>query len=499
MLPDYVPPSRMATHREWLIYMRANKEHTCRMRKHFLLAVLCLCVPFVAFADTITRVAPATWYVGATEEFLSLGGSGIRGGVSTDVTFSGPAGRFSVEAQPGDSPDAIETWIPAQVLLAAGSYQITVVATDATGAIRSFGPASMSVIERPIEQPPLISLPESVRAEATSRDGAIVDFNASATGYGASAPTVQCNRQSGSQFPLGSTFVTCTASDGFGSTDGGFNVIVSDTVKPVITVPADIVTTSAVVNFDVSATDEIFGNIVPVCFPKSGSTFPTGKTLVRCTATDDDANEALGSFNVTVTGAGAGVPVLSLPADISVEATSPLGAMVTYTATATDAEDGNVPVTCNPESGSVFALGTETIVCSATDLQGHTTEGMFLVTVRDTTPPVITRVEASVPVLWPPDHRMVAERFTVVATDNGDANPISRIVSITSNQPINGPGDGNTDPDYQITGPLTANLRAERSSGNDRIYTITIATTDASGNTASRTCEVRVTVTQPQH
>ncbi|MFI6648118.1 VWA domain-containing protein [Streptomyces sp. NPDC050529] len=48
------------------------------------------------------------------------------------------------------------------------------------------------------------------------------------------------------------------------------------------------------------------------------------------------------------------------------------GARITYTATATDAQDGELPVTCTPASGSLFPVGTTTVTCSATDTAGNT-------------------------------------------------------------------------------------------------------------------------------
>lgn len=48
------------------------------------------------------------------------------------------------------------------------------------------------------------------------------------------------------------------------------------------------------------------------------------------------------------------------------------GARVGYTATATDAQDGTLPVTCTPASGSLFPVGTTTVTCSATDAAGNT-------------------------------------------------------------------------------------------------------------------------------
>jgi hypothetical protein len=83
---------------------------------------------------------------------------------------------------------------------------------------------------------------------------------------------------------------------------------------------------------------------------------------------------------------------------------------------------------------------------------------------------------------------------SVNAVDAVDPAPLSHIVSVSSNQPINGTGDGDTAPDWVITGSMTLDLRAERSSGVDRVYTITVVTIDSNGN--STTSTVTVTVTQ---
>ncbi len=82
-------------------------------------------------------------------------------------------------------------------------------------------------------------------------------------------------------------------------------------------------------------------------------------------------------------------PVLSLPDDITEEATSPAGATVTYTATATDENPAEPAVNCDTPSDSVFSLGTTTVNCSATDEAGNTSIGSFNVTVQDTTAPTL--------------------------------------------------------------------------------------------------------------
>lgn len=94
-------------------------------------------------------------------------------------------------------------------------------------------------------------------------------------------------------------------------------------------------------------------------------------------------------------------PVISLPADITEEATGPGGAKVTFTPTAEDAEDGpGLPVTCASSSGlasgDTFPLGTTQVNCEATDAAGNKATGSFNVTVRDTTPPDITGVPADI-------------------------------------------------------------------------------------------------------
>jgi predicted heme/steroid binding protein len=78
-------------------------------------------------------------------------------------------------------------------------------------------------------------------------------------------------------------------------------------------------------------------------------------------------------------------PMLNLPGNITEEATEPTGATVSYTATATDDTDPNMPVDCSPVSGSTFTIGTTTVECTATDSSGNTASGSFTVTVKGAT------------------------------------------------------------------------------------------------------------------
>jgi hypothetical protein len=95
--------------------------------------------------------------------------------------------------------------------------------------------------------------------------------------------------------------------------------------------------------------------------------------------------------------------------------------------------------------------------------------------------------------LWPPNHKYVTVEATVVATDNFDPNPTVTLVSVTSNEPDNGVGDGNTTNDIVIVDDFTFKLRAERSGkGTGRVYTITYMASDDCGNSATDQATVTV-------
>src|SRR5205823_5675031 len=104
-------------------------------------------------------------------------------------------------------------------------------------------------------------------------------------------------------------------------------------------------------------------------------------------ASDRSNNTGTASFTVTVRDTTP--PQLSVPPNTTAEATGAAGAVVTYSATATDSVDGALAVSCTPASGSTFALGATTVSCSASDRSNNTGTASFTVTVRDTTPPTI--------------------------------------------------------------------------------------------------------------
>ena len=108
-------------------------------------------------------------------------------------------------------------------------------------------------------------------------------------------------------------------------------------------------------------------------------------------------------------------------------------------------------------------------------------------------PPVISGFAVNPAVLWPPTHKMVNAVLSYGTTDNCDAQ-LSPVVSVTSNQPSNGAGDGNTATDWLIQDAHHVAVRAERSGnlGEDRVYVITVTVTDSAGSKTSSWVNVTV-------
>ena len=115
----------------------------------------------------------------------------------------------------------------------------------------------------------------------------------------------------------------------------------------------------------------------PVAFSTNG-----GGTAVWAKLRDLSTWDVVAEMRIPVCGADTTPPVVTVPADIAVDATSAGGAAVSFSATATDDTDGAVPVTCDHASGSTFPVGTTGVTCSATDAAGNAGSGTFNVVVR---------------------------------------------------------------------------------------------------------------------
>jgi hypothetical protein len=75
-------------------------------------------------------------------------------------------------------------------------------------------------------------------------------------------------------------------------------------------------------------------------------------------------------------------PVLTVPDNMTVPATSPNGTVVTFALsdiTATDDLDPNVTISCDHSSGTFFPVGDTTVTCTAADPAGDMSTASFVV------------------------------------------------------------------------------------------------------------------------
>ena len=142
--------------------------------------------------------------------------------------------------------------------------------------------------------------------------------------------------------------------------------------------------------------------------------------------------------------------------------------------------------TCDPaEAGVTQQVFTNIFGCDST---------VITTTSLETNPPVISVINSPITV-WPPNHKYASfdlDDFVISVTDDCDFEVY--ISHATSDEPENGPGDGNTYNDIVIEDDcLGIKLRKERKgNGNGRVYTIHIVAEDEAGNTTTAEAYVHV-------
>jgi len=191
-------------------------------------------------------------------------------------------------------------------------------------------------------------------------------------------------------YPKGVTSITWTATDADGATSSASQTVtVNDRENPSIGKPADISTgndrglASAMVAVSKPAAADNCHD-VSVDGSRSdgaalGAPYNVGITTINWTARDAAGNTATATQAITVLDVEA--PTITVPADMTVNASSPGGAYVNYTVMWND----NVRVTANscvPASGGMFPVGPTTVQCNARDAAGNKAFASFTVTVR---------------------------------------------------------------------------------------------------------------------
>ena len=245
------------------------------------------------------------------------------------------------------------------------------------------GSPSMTVLD---STPPTATAPADVTVDATGTFTTVALGTATATDNFDSNPTIT-NDAPGS-FPIGVTTVTWTATDTADNTATATQrVTVRAPTPPLrISAPSSLTVEATGLLTAVDLGTATLTNAGPnaVITNDAPGSFPIGVTVVTWTVTD--SGNTARSYQV-ITVRDTTPPVVTAPADITAEATGSLTTLDIGTPTVTDA-DPNPTITHDaPES---FPLGTTTVTWTATDSGGRTTTATQTVTVRDTTPPVVT-------------------------------------------------------------------------------------------------------------
>ncbi len=338
-----------------------------------------------------------------------------------------------------------------------GDTIVTWTATDAAGN-SVMATQKVSVIDTTA---PILVLPADVTAEATSPDHNIIS-----TGQATAEDIIGISSITNNapvDFAFGTTTVTWTAIDTAGnSVSANQTITIVDTTAPELQVPRDIVAeaTDPVLNIIQIGSATAFDIIdIESITDDAPDAFPLGMTTVTWTVSDTSGNSATATQTITIQDTTS--PLVTAPADIIAEATSPTDNIVSIgDATATDII-GVQSIT--NDAPSVFPLGDTIVTWTATDNTGNSATITQKITIVDTTAPSIT---------VPPDVTFEALGTTGNLIPIGDATATD-LVGVQS---------------------ITNDATSAFSLGEK---TITWTATDAAGNSATATQKITVVDTTP--
>jgi len=247
----------------------------------------------------------------------------------------------------------------------------------------------------------------------------------------------------GDPFPVGTNYVVYEALDGAGNTFvDSFAVTVIDAEDPsIVSLPADITTgtdpgnCSAVVNWTApTAGDNCTGaTIAQTSGLTSGSTFPTGVSVIEYTATDAAGNTFTDAFTITVNDNEN--PVITAPGDITVSADNNCQANPGLGSSSSSDNCGVASV--NNDAPASFPLGTTTVTWTVTDLSGNTNTDTQDVIVVDDQDPVIVDLPSDITLNSLPGNCSADVSWTEpTVSDNCTGATISQISGLPNNNPF---------------------------------------------------------------
>ncbi len=273
-----------------------------------------------------------------------------------------------------------------------GTTTVTWTAVDAAG---NTATCSYNIIVEDVV-PPSITCPADITVDTDAGQcTATVNWTPPVATDDCTISILTSTHQPGSVFPLGTTTVTYLALDESGNlAQCSFDVTVEDNEAPSVTCPGDltVINIPGLCGADVdwvapTAIDNCNASITGSSH-NPGDFFPVGTTTVSYTVTDDDGNTAICEFDITVLDNEE--PDYNCPANIVVSADpATCEAIVNWTVPVPSDNCNAMIGGSSHNPGDVFPLGTTEVEYLAIDDAGNSMACTFLVTVEDTTPPVI--------------------------------------------------------------------------------------------------------------
>ncbi|UHD17107.1 PKD domain-containing protein [Thiocapsa bogorovii] len=299
-----------------------------------------------------------------------------------------------------------------------GIFTVTLTVTSSSGASNTdhFAVAVGVLLSEPAAQPPTVTPPPDITAEAT---GLLTDANLGTATASDGSPVSNDAPTDG--FPLGLTVVTWSATNADGTGTAEQQVEILDTTAPQLAAPPDIVTdatgTLTPVELGEATATDLFEPVTIVNdAPSEG--FPVGATVVTWTATDANANAATAEQSVTILGSTLNEPPLAADDTASVVR----GGSVAIDVLANDSDpDGTldpatVVIQSAPASGTVNDDGTG--VLTYTHDGSATTTDAFSYRVADTEGAVSNIAEVAVTITPPDTASAIFHHGTLTGVDD---------------------------------------------------------------------------------
>lgn len=299
------------------------------------------------------------------------------------------AGATAFDAEDGDITGNIITVNPVDESTL-GTYIITYDVTDSSGSPAIQITRTVNVVDT---TPPTLTVPADATFDATGILTPLdkTDFG-TATAIDAGDPSPVISNNAPTEFPLGDTIITWTATDSSGNSQSGDQTVtLIDTTPPSFTdLISDIVEEATGpdgnnVNYVIpGASDVIDPAPTVICTPAPDSLFPLGDTTVTCTATDASGNSFSETFMISVVDTTA--PSITAPANQSFEATAVLSPLTSADYGLATGSDIFTPVTITSDAPATFPLGDTTITWTATDDNGLANTATQTVTIINASP-----------------------------------------------------------------------------------------------------------------